>query len=388
MMEAQAALQAGPIALTAHRRSLKPLTGIRFFAAFYVVIFHTRMGSTLYEHGHHAAGNFFLSGFLAVPLFFLLSGFILAYTYEGQIEKPGDHRRFWEARFARIWPVYAVSLVMGSIPSFKFPPPAVAVAALCMVQAWNPFDMGMAGAWNIVCWTLSVEAVFYIVFPWVQTWIEERSTRVQLLTIALMLLLCVAVDSTSRVLGYKPQGIFRWLPLPLPHLPEFFAGVGIGNYFLRHLALNNMRPGAPLLRGNGLWTYASVAATLALLCCPINRWTSLVVTAFAALLFGLAAERTLLSRFLSTRIMLLGGGISYSIYLMQMPVKFWIQAIAKRTHLGSETLRFAITVVALIGISWFLFRAVEDPARRVLRGLFANMEARRDRRAEKKSVAA
>jgi peptidoglycan/LPS O-acetylase OafA/YrhL len=388
MMLAQAALQAGPIALTTHRRSLKPLTGIRFFAAFYVVVYHTRVGTSLYQHGHHAAGNFFLSGFLAVPLFFLLSGFILAYTYEGQIEKPGDHRRFWEARFARIWPVYAISLLMGSIPSFRFPPPAVAAAALCMVQAWNPFDMGMAGAWNLVCWTLSVEAVFYIVFPWVQTWIEERSTRVQLLTIALMLLLCVAVDSTSRVLGYKPQGIFHWIPLPLPHLPEFFAGVGIGNYFLRRLALNTMHPRVPLLRGKGIWTYASVAATVALLCCPINRWTSLVVTAFAALLFGLAAEQTLLSRFLSTKIVLLGGGISYSIYLTQMPVKFWVQAIAERAHLESEPLRFAISVCALIGVSWFLFRCVEDPARKVLRTLFARMEARRDRRAEKESVIA
>src|SRR5580704_9263285 len=124
-MGAEVALQAGlesaPSELTAHRRSLKALTGIRFFAAFYVVVFHTRVGQVLGDHGYRAASNFFASGYLAVPLFFLLSGFILAYTYEGQIEEPGDHRRFWEARFARIWPVYAVSLLMASIPSFTFP---------------------------------------------------------------------------------------------------------------------------------------------------------------------------------------------------------------------------------------------------------------------------
>ncbi len=275
----QAGLQAAPSELTAHRRSLKALTGIRFFAAFYVVVFHTRVGQLLYDHGHHAAGNFFFNGFLAVPLFFLLSGFILAYTYEGQIEQPGDHRRFWEARFARIWPVYAVSLLMSSIPSFTFPPLGKALAAICMVQAWNPFDPAMAGVWNFVCWTLSVVAVFYIVFPWFQTWLEERSSRTQLLTVAGMLLLCVAINSASRTLGYTLVGAWRWIPIPLPHVPEFFTGVGLGNLYLRRLTHKSGRP----LPGNGLWTYASLLATIALLCRPPSRWTSLIVVAFAAL---------------------------------------------------------------------------------------------------------
>jgi peptidoglycan/LPS O-acetylase OafA/YrhL len=372
-MAAEVPLEGAARELTAHRRSLKALTGIRFFAAFYVVVFHTRVGATLYEHGHHAAGNFFLSGYLAVPLFFLLSGFILAYTYEGQIEKPGDHRRFWEARFARIWPVYAVALLLASVPSFTFPPLGKAIAALCMVQAWNPFDLGMAGTWNLVCWTLSVEAVFYIVFPWVQTWLEERTTRAQLIWIVGMLVVCVAINSGSRTLGYKAYGAWQWIPLPVPHLPEFFTGVGIGNYFLRRLAAGR----APA--GRGAWTYGATALTVALLCLPAGRWTSLVVVGFAALLFGLAAERTLLARFLSTKTMLLGGGISYSIYLVQMPVKGWVQLLTDRFGLGWEAVRFGLTTVVLLVVSLMLFKGVEDPARKVLRGVFARMEERRTR---------
>ena len=371
---AEPVLEAVPSALTAHRRPLKALTGIRFFAAFYVVIFHTRIARTLQEHGLHAAGNFFANGYLAVPLFFLLSGFILAYTYAGQIEEPGDHRRFWEARFARIWPVYAVSLVMASVPDFTLPPPAAALATICMVQAWNPFDMGMAGTWNFVCWTLSVEAVFYLVFPWFQTWLEERSSRSQLVTIVGMLALCVAINSASRTLGYVAVGVWKWIPLPLPHVPEFFTGVGLGNFYLGRLKRG---PAANVLSGNGLWTYTSLLATIALLCSPTSRWTGVIVVAFAALLYGLAAETTMLSRFLSTKTMLLGGGISYSIYLVQLPVKGWIQRITTSMHLNSEAIRFLITATALIGVSLILFKAVEDPARKVLRGLFSRMEAAR-----------
>ena len=376
----QTGLEVAPSDLTAHRRSLKALTGIRFFAAFYVVVFHTRIGFLLRDRGFYAASNFFGSGYLAVPLFFLLSGFILAYTYEGQIEQPGDHRRFWEARFARIWPVYAVSLLMSSIPSFTFPPPGQALAAICMVQAWNPLDPAMAGAWNLVCWTLSVEAVFYIVFPWFQTWLEERRSRTQLLMIASMLVSCVAINSASRTLGTRLEGVWRWIPIPLPHLPEFFTGVGLGNVYLRRLA---HKPGAPL-PGSGLWTYASLLATVGLLCRPASGWTSLIVIAFAALLFGLAAERTLLSRFLSTNAMLLGGGISYSIYLVQMPVKNWVQLLTAPMHLNSEAARFLITATTLIGVSLILFKAVEDPARKVLRGVFSRMEAARTAQNQRK----
>jgi peptidoglycan/LPS O-acetylase OafA/YrhL len=372
--------------LTAHRRSLGALTGIRFFAAFYVVIFHTRVAEVLLEHGHHAASYFFASGYLAVPLFFLLSGFILAYTYKGQVEQPGDFRRFWEARFARIWPVYAVSLLLSSVPSFTFPKPGVAVAALCMVQAWNPFDVGMAGAWNLVCWTLSVEALFYLCFPWLQNWIERRSLRIQLLFIGLSLIVCVALNSASRSLGYTAQGVFVWIPLPLLHLSEFFTGVGMGNYFLQRSVLAGGRPGATMLKGAGTWTYVSALATIALLCRPSGRWTSLVVIAFSALIFGLAAERTLLSRFLSTKTMLLGGGISYSIYLMQMPLKFWVASIAKHLHVESEMIRMVVTAVLLILFSLLLFKLVEDPARRLLRSLFAEMEQRRQTAAERRKV--
>jgi peptidoglycan/LPS O-acetylase OafA/YrhL len=345
-----------------------------------VVVYHSRLYGMLLDRGHIAAGNFFGSGYLAVPLFFLLSGFILAYTYEGQIEEPGDHRRFWEARFARIWPVYAVSLLLSSLPSFKIPPAGSAIAAMAMVQAWNPFDPGLAGTWNLVCWTLSVEALFYLCFPWFQVWIERRSSRFQLGTILGMILLCILTNSASRTLGYTAYGWYRWIPLPVLHLPEFFTGVGMGNYFLRLLSRQTARKGGPILPGKGLWTYSSLLITIALLCRGADRWTSLIVAAFAALIFGLAAEKTLLSRLLSTRAMLLGGGISYSVYLMQMPVKAWVSLFAEHEHLASANARLVLTMVVLTAVSLMLFKGVEDPARKVIRAIFAGMESRREAR--------
>ncbi len=376
MMETKPLIKAG-IELTGHRRPLNALTGIRFLAAAYVVVYHTKIGPVLVEHGHRAAGNFFMSGYLAVALFFLLSGFILAYTYAGQISGPGDYRRFWEARFARIWPVYVVSLLFTSAVHQAFPKPSYILATLTMLQAWNPFDHAMWAAWNYVCWTLSVEALFYACFPWCQQWFETRTSRIQLAIIGSLLVLAVSLNSSVYILGYASRGVLSGVPLPLIRLPEFMVGVGLGNYYLRLASRQWPSPKHTRSIAPGLWTYPAALVTIALLCRARGPATSFVLIAFAALVFGLASERTFLSRMLATRPMVFGGGISYSIYLLQAPVKDMVLSGADRLHIQSGAVRMAIMAVFLIALSAISFKMIEGPARLRLRSVFARLEQRR-----------
>jgi len=69
-----------------------------------------------------------------------------------------------------------------------------------------------------------------------------------------------------------------------------------------------------------------------------------------------------------------------------MPVKGWVRMITDRLGFdpGNEALRFSITATVLIGVSLILFKAVEDPARRLLRGIFARMETARTMQAQRK----
>src|SRR5690554_5743831 len=92
------------------RPHLPTLTSVRFFAALYVLVVH--FGMHMFE-GTPLEG-FATLGSTGVSMFFVLSGFILTYTYAGRSSKPG---RFWWARFARIWPVYVLSLV-ASLPAY------------------------------------------------------------------------------------------------------------------------------------------------------------------------------------------------------------------------------------------------------------------------------
>jgi peptidoglycan/LPS O-acetylase OafA/YrhL len=343
----------------------------------YVVLYHTKLSALLMTRGYHAAGNFCMHGATAVSLFFLLSGFILAYTYNGQIEDRGDHRRFWEARFSRIWPVYVVSLLCASAVERTVPPLTHALATVLMVQAWNTFNLSMAGTWNYVCWTLSVEAFFYLCFPWFQVRLERLSPALQVVFASSMLLVCVLCNLSTHVFASTSYTWLDRIPLPLLRLPEFLAGVASGNYFLGRLSHPELRADGKVLAGNGAWTYLSAIATIALLCTPEGQWTSLVAVSFCTLVFGLAAEKTMLSRVLSTKTMLLGGGISYSIYLMQQPVKELVNLSASRFHVSSEAARMGAMILLLFTVSYLLFKGVEEPVRRLLRSFFAKLEQRR-----------
>ena len=84
-------------------RPRKPaLTSLRFFAALHVFCFHlvafriVTKRSLFYDVAS--------IGYVGVGLFFVLSGFILVYTYAG---REVTVRQFWRARFARIYPAYA-----------------------------------------------------------------------------------------------------------------------------------------------------------------------------------------------------------------------------------------------------------------------------------------
>ena len=74
--------------------------------------------------------------------------------------------------------------------------------------------------------------------------------------------------------------------------------------------------------------------------------------------------------------MIFGGGISYSLYLMQIIVKVWGLALGARFHLGIAG-RWPINAVLLVMISVILYLGVEEPARRYLRSFFAAIENRR-----------
>ena len=198
--------------------------------------------------------TFASNGYLAVSLFFLLSGFILAYSYDNKIAGGRNRASFWKARFARIYPVYLLSLILA-LPFQPGLSRGVALPVLAMVQAWNPFRAELTGAWNYPAWSLSVEMLFYLCFPFLQVRLARGSRGVLLAYAGVAALVALLLRTPTLGLGNWDRSTIygRFVPLAVLRFPEFVLGVALGNLFCVDGALGRASP-SPRRRGWRPWS--------------------------------------------------------------------------------------------------------------------------------------
>lgn len=189
---------------------LPGLTGLRFLLAALVVLFHYTKGRQM--PGPEPWLNLVAVGDSAVTGFFVLSGFVLAKTYllpDGTMK--GTSKAFWSARFARIYPIYALSLILVAQAYLTTAPRTVpevlwaAGTAITLTQSWWPET---SLAINSAAWSLSVEAFLYLVFPVLAPAIRSRAGVV----------LALAAVAAAVVTPWNSYN-------PLCHLPAFAAGI-------------------------------------------------------------------------------------------------------------------------------------------------------------------
>jgi peptidoglycan/LPS O-acetylase OafA/YrhL len=359
--------------------ALPALTSLRFFAALYVVVFHGGQQFFTSEIGKSFAG----AGYVAVDLFFVLSGFVLTYRYcteDGELA--ATKRSFWVARVARVYPIYVLGFVSAapryisgqlrthtiadtighSIPS--------AAATLLLLQAWF---YGTATNWNNPGWSLSVEAFLYLAFPFVMTPLVRLLSVRRALGIAVVsgALWLVAIIPPLLYLGTNPDGISPvtaashgpWIDtlrfMPIFHLASFMLGIVAG---WAHLHRRNARQ--PPWLGT-----ISVSAVIVVLCAA--RWlpypllhSGLLAPLFAALVYCVAGDHGPITRVLENRTLVALGDASYALYLLHYPI-----LAALRHFVGRELtlFEFAVLCVGLQPLCLVLYRYVETPARDLIR---------------------
>jgi peptidoglycan/LPS O-acetylase OafA/YrhL len=107
-----------------------------------------------------------------MSFFFVLSGFILVYVYPS-FDRISDIRRFWVARFARLWPVHFAAFLLLVVLLHKGLSWR-AVLNLAMINSWIPFTRSYM-SYNWVSWAIATEFAFYLLSPfllykWERTW--------------------------------------------------------------------------------------------------------------------------------------------------------------------------------------------------------------------------
>lgn len=133
--------------------------------AMMVVLCHGWIRSAILPEGHWLSNIVAEMGHCGVAGFFVLSGYILAHVYRN---RAWSTQEFFVNRFARIYPLYLLGLIF-TLPMDWVSPGMPAEGrsealglSVVLQQSWLPFSNGR---FNGPGWTLSVEALFYALFP-------------------------------------------------------------------------------------------------------------------------------------------------------------------------------------------------------------------------------
>ena len=331
------------------------LDGLRGIAILLVVFYHYfRRFPTDVPFGDHLM-PWLEHGYLGVHLFFMISGFVIAYTLE-RSRGPG---MFIRHRFFRLWPAMLVCSVItfavmhlvdtpfaearrvgwsGFLPSLTF----------TAVFIWRPFlpvENYIDGAY----WSLFVEVRFYFWAVLIAAILGARRLPVVLFAAGAVLTVVWHLFDSPALRFYLDTLFF------VQYLPLFVVGV------LAHAAMT----GASLrlcLGGIALgWAGAlSLAA---------NRPDMVGVTLFVALFVMLILARGLLV-WLTLRPLVWVGGISYSLYLLHQNIGVTvIAALPAGWSDGAYLGAVGLITLAMMGLAWGVFTWVERPAQRLARRL-------------------
>jgi peptidoglycan/LPS O-acetylase OafA/YrhL len=351
------------------------LTGARALAGLYILMMH--FGGPLLTGAPHWAQTVRETGYVATSFFLMLSGFVLTVAYgkklaDGRI----DRRGFLITRVARLYPVFAVALLL-MVPLALVPGWGTATASFgearlrwilltgalhaTMSHVWLP---RFVLSWNVPDWCVSVEMWFYVVYPLVVVWALARGRRALWALAAASWATAVAISVAYTVV--QPDGfaanadsIGFYIALykfsPVVRLPEFLFGVALGGLYVRLPAnARGERWATPLLLAT-----VAVGAVVLLLGDRIPYTllhNGMLLPLYGALVWSLLVGRGPLHRALEARPLVAIGNASYPLYLLQVPVMMWLFLATGRQPNAPGAGFMALALPGIVALSWAVQR--------------------------------
>lgn len=351
------------------------LTGVRFLAASMVYVHHFIPVSE-----QHVLYYLFNELHIGVTLFFVLSGFLIAYRYLDL--KSFRFRNYMVNRIARIYPMYFLLTTLTFI--------GILLKNSSLYQ-WLMYGLNITMLRGFFAdfrctgisqgWSLTVEETFYFLAP--VFFMALRKNKGALFVWPPLLMgvgaTLVWFFSKHNFLSFFSSFEFMFNYTFFGRCTEFFVGIGLALFYKSKIQGRKRFP---------YYTHLGVAAILVSLVL-LNAvrgdmdfgirqpWGKVVNTLFLPvcgifpLYYGLLTENTLFSRFLGSKPLVLLGKSSYIFYLIHMGVvSSWFQELGLSGGVFLGTLHFVVLNVVSIA----LFTYVEDPLNALIRKRFTHRQ--------------
>ncbi|HHF7372804.1 acyltransferase family protein [Legionella bozemanae] len=335
---------------------IKGLTGLRGYAALWVFFLHLTGGG----QGDTFAMKLASYGASGVTIFFVLSGFILSYVYSSKFAKKTiGYRSFMFARFARVYPLHLVTLILYSVfvwvgidaqPSNTW---KTFILNLTLLHAWGFTEFL---SWNQPSWSVSTEFFSYLLFP-------LFIRRLAKAPLWLLLIIMAIIYSQIRYSFYDALinwGIAHQFLNPGRQF-TFSHGISLVLFFwaflwgcIVYFLVEKLKKWVNNSVVYDILTLVGVSLILSFYCATL--WETVVPATL--IIMGLSNNSGLSKLLFGNKLAFFMGKISYALYLSALMV----QVILHPFHLP-----LVLDLAAAIVVATLLHYFIEQPARELLR---------------------
>lgn len=356
------------------KSEIRSLTGLRGAAAVFVVFYHAL------HAGPDIAGLLLGRGYLCVDLFFVLSGYVMALNYKKLFVDGGsfaNYLKFLGLRLARIYPLYLIILLLttalvslGAMPLYDVPDLWAAFWwNLSLMQGWS---FG-AGNINLAAWSISTEWSAYLLFPILVAAVFSTSQLRAWAMGGVAILTLVAIAVLAPLIF--PEGDFEG-PLAIFGTQDPLAVIRCLAGFLLGLVVFRLQD-----TGFGNWLSArtvtgDLLAGLLIIFVLVPATDIAFVVAGALLILHLVKCDSRTSTFLGSGTIYYLGTISYSLYLVHVPVLLSLRRLFEAQG-WSWSLASVLGIIVSVLCAPLAYHLIEVPGRNAMRAILSSRKAAR-----------
>lgn len=366
------------------------LTGIRAVASIMVYLAHFDPFVAPYFGRYIPA---YVSQFhVGVTMFFVLSGFLICYRYEPGFQQGTlAGRNYFVSRVAKIYPMYFLVTIWAFLPivSKQIFRPGVFLLNISFLRGF--FDQYLFTG-DPSGWSLTVEELFYVLFPLMVFYSRKIPYLFQAVFVLLTGFLLTLIFSRVPFHGFFGSYRFLFEYTFFGRCFEFYTGIGLAHYVRRRVAERDAKgagvsgsfESSARSRFSAVpWRTIAGAAWLALgiglmaLNAYGNAKTSpgrflafetllnnfLLPPGIALLFYGLIFERSWWQRLLATPLLSILGKSSYVFYLIHVP----LFSLFYFGWFGQKPLP---TFICMEVLAWLLYIGIEHPLNGLIRRKF------------------
>ncbi|MDN3695222.1 acyltransferase [Chryseobacterium tructae] len=333
---------------------ISQITFTRFLAAMAIVISHFNKDLFLYKINY--ISNIFLKANVGVSYFFILSGFIMivAYHKKNRIE----YFDYYRNRFARIYPLYVLGLLLYLVTRYSNFSIYKGFLYLFGLQSWIP---GEAMILNFPGWSISVEFLFYLLFPLLYNYFYSKGNKsIWVVTVIIWIMtqvFCSLYVDSSYYKGPHTESHELLYYFPLMHINEFLVGNLAGLFFVKNSGQKNYD--VPVIIIFGL-------ILLSLIFLPWFYHNGLMALLFIPLIVLISKNNGVLTKVFSLKPLEYLGEASYAVYITHIPVLYILREVVGKYNFSIDTV-FGIYIIVVILTSILFYQCIEKPLRDYLK---------------------